>query len=345
MGFSTLKDSLRFYDLRQKNSLRLLFLLIYVLQLGRTLAGLKNKDLEVLISTVLNRGLELNPSELQGLVTAGVVQYLLITVFVAVCMLVLFYFVILANTAELEPLCHLPDESEAHAACRQSIRQLRQLSEKFQEQKILRLRWPLVVQSAEARARAAGRKQAELEDIKAADDELQDWLQMQGSDALSLLPTHLIPAQCHLLSTPWSKLFWMTLKKLPQLLLLGLAAALIFVLSFPILGLPFVVLALALFFAPLYMSIHKEHFFAALKRSFQATRGYKMMMFSRFVLLFIICTLPTVLARRLFPYSPYSFAILDALSRTLLLLIWARQAAVFYLSLAHSQREGSVANA
>lgn len=135
-----------------------------------------------------------------------------------------------------------------------------------------------------------------------------------------------------------NKLLSQLLRVIPRYLIIVVLAGLLFLISMPLLGLPMAVAAATFAFAPLYICLDKYSLIESFKLSARASKGFKFVMFSRLVLLFIIATLPTFFARRLFLNSPYSYFILDSLSRTLLILVAARQIAIYFLAFG---REGS----
>lgn len=135
------------------------------------------------------------------------------------------------------------------------------------------------------------------------------------------------------------------LRAFPFLLVLALAMVLPYVVSLPIMGIPFYVLATMLSMTIFVLVFDKKALPAAMETSYQLTSGMKFFIFASFLFLNSITSIVSDLFRLLFSGNLWAGSLIRAFFFALKTLAFGRLAAIFYRSLAARQtmiRDGSL---
>ncbi|MDO5734151.1 MAG: hypothetical protein Q4P08_03365 [Eubacteriales bacterium] len=361
MNLALVLKSLQFYDLKEKSTLRLIFILLFGLRLAQNLFQLRFVDFISLLNYYLDAGSNISIAELYAEITPGHIYYVLAGL--AGFIIQFFFLYLYASVLVKELQVKLADPMSLQLELQENPRsfvsvvaKLRAFVLLFRKRQAMSLEIPRVLEQASNLARAAGRKAISETDIREAEDllnnesaegsasgaEKQQWIG-PGAVKISSEEGEIHPANpdSYLLDYDkssetglWGKCFKLILSKFPQLILLILIAIPIFILCIPFLSLPFFVIATAFAYAPLNLILNDDSFAQALKRSRYAQKGFKMMLFSAFVVLRMCTNIPYYFASSLFFDSPYSLAIVESLCFVLLTLTGGRLMGIMYATVA-----------
>lgn len=328
MYFSLVLKSLKFWQLKAEKPLRYLFLLIFGLRLAYNLSPYATFDINRVLPT---EGIgELTFSQLwtnigtDGLLfLVGQVVFLLLMMLVLNLYAMVFYFDNRTSFLERYRLV-LPISKPKNLV--EEIRQMQAFAKimRLKRQRALILR-DLALKKEQRESTGTGYT---WQDPAAAE-------QTPVDDLDYLLEIAALPSS----EKPWRSSFKRLLQKLPQHLGLFLIFLAVALMSAPLLMIPFFMVLTGLAFAGVMMALNNDGFTLSLKRSWAATRGFKMMIFSNFVILRLFISLPFSILMSVFIESPVSYGLVEALSFTILTLAAGRLLGIMFYTVAFSSSQ------
>ncbi len=317
MYFSLVLKSLKFWKLKAEKPLRYLFLVIFAARLAYNLSPYSTFDLSRVLPS--DNVTDITFSQLwanfgkDGLIfLAGQLVFLLIMLLVLNLYAMVFYFDNRNSFLERYRLV-LPISKPKNLV--EEMRQMQAFA------KIMRLK----------RERAVILRDLALEKEQRPDQGYA-WQDPTGAprpqtrESDYLLEVAAMPAS----DTPWRSAAKRLLQKLPQHLVLFVVFLAVALMSAPLLMIPFFIVLTGLAFAGLMICLKKDGFKQAMQRSWTVTKGFKLMVFSNFVILRLFISLPFSILMSIFIDSPVSYGLIEALSFTILLLAAGRLLGIMF---------------